>query len=76
MNQRRLIAGFGMLLVGALLFALVSRGDRELPNAIDPQGDTDLKPMGAGLYWLGDPEPSFPFIDHAVLSTEWENLES
>jgi hypothetical protein len=75
MKQRWLLAAVGTLVAGALLFALVSRGKIDLPSGIDLPGKTDLKPMGAGLYWLGDPEASLPFIDHAVLSTEWENLE-
>jgi hypothetical protein len=34
-----------------------------------------LKPVGAGLYYLGEPRQRFPFIDHAVLSGAWEEFE-
>jgi hypothetical protein len=39
-----------------------------------PRGE-DLKPVGAGLYWVGGPRESFPFIDHAVISVGWIGLE-
>ena len=46
-----------------------------LPENGDLPKNEDLKPVGAGLYWVGGPQASFPFIDHAIISTEWENLE-
>jgi hypothetical protein len=65
----RWVAALGALIVGVLLFTLVLR-DKDIISR-----NTDLKPSPAGLYWVGGPQRSLPFIDHAVISSEWENLE-
>jgi hypothetical protein len=69
LKGRWIIAALGTVVAGMLLFALISRDEGTLPR------NTDLKPMAAGLHWVGGPQRSFPFIDHAVISGEWKNLE-
>ena len=34
-----------------------------------------LKPVGAGLYYNGEPQPAFAAIDHAVLGGPWADFE-
>jgi len=38
-------------------------------------GDDALKPVGAGLYYTGEPQPDFDAIDHAVVGGPWADFE-
>jgi len=83
MKKLLLIAVLGLVVAGAVVGALTLRGGDgisssggEAPQASPPPPkNTDLKETPAGLYWIGGPERSFPFIDHAVISGTWETLE-
>jgi hypothetical protein len=74
MKVRWILAAIGAVIAGVVVWATLFRDDGGLLRG-GLVGDKDLKPRGAGLYWVGGPQDSFPFIDHAIISTEWENLE-
>jgi hypothetical protein len=70
----------------ALLLAACSRpGEPEPPppaptgappatSAAPSEGGT-LKPVGAGLYYTGEPQPGFEAVDHAVVGGPWADFE-
>jgi hypothetical protein len=66
-----------VILVGltlALLSACTSSREPEQPQ-VAPVTKGGLKPMGVGLYYLGEPRQRLPFIDHAVVGGGWADFE-
>jgi hypothetical protein len=44
------------------------------PTSLAPSEDGTLKPVGAGLYYTGEPQPGFQAIDHAVVGGPWADF--
>jgi hypothetical protein len=70
----------------ALLLAACSRPSEPEPGppattaapapTSQPAGEEGtLKPVGAGLYYTGEPQPGFESIDHAVIGGPWADFE-
>jgi len=45
------------------------------PTSPAPSEGGTLKPVGAGLYYTGEPQPGFQAIDHAVIGGPWADFE-
>ncbi|WP_210440871.1 glycoside hydrolase 5 family protein [Nocardioides xinjiangensis] len=45
------------------------------PAGAPTRSDGTLKPMGAGLYFTGEPQPGFDAIDHSVVGGAWADFE-
>jgi hypothetical protein len=45
------------------------------PTSQTPSEDGTLKPVGAGLYYTGEPQPGFESIDHTVIGGPWADFE-
>ena len=56
----------------ALLTGCTLTGD---PEDSPAGGDRTLKPVGAGLYFTGEPQPGFDAIDHSVVGGSWADFE-
>jgi hypothetical protein len=59
----------------ALLLAACTRPSEPAPTSLAPTEGGTLKPVGAGLYYTGEPQPGFQAVDHAVVGGPWADFE-
>jgi hypothetical protein len=70
--SRTLLSAVALGLWLALLTGCTPTGD---PEGFPASGDGTLKPVGAGLYFTGEPQPGFGAIDHSVVGGPWADFE-